>query len=385
MVSGNKRSRKQAPAVLQYADSERNADQYYFGGLLVPDPFISIGFEGEKIAFLSRLEIGRAGRESTFDTLLSLEEWNERAAGEFPGRKTGPVGVILLFCRERKIRRVRVGPDFPVGLGFALRESGLEIEVASGMLFPDRVSKTDEEAKAIAQGNRCSAAGIRAAERILKESIISGNALLHEGRRLTSERLQFEIEKTCLEMRAVSMNTIVAGGVQACDPHCKGSGLLRPHQFIIMDVFPRVMKTGYHGDLTRTFLKGHASDAQRDLIGAVRTAHETALERIKTGVRGHTVHGEVERVFAQRGYRTENRITGPVGYIHGTGHGLGLDIHEPPRISRGGPRLKTNMVVSVEPGLYYPEIGGCRIEDIVRVKPSGIEMLSKLHYRWLIR
>lgn len=384
MVSRNKRSRKQAPAVLQYADSERNADQYYFGEFLVPDPFISIGFEGEKIAFLSRLEIGRAGRESAFDTLLSLEEWSERAIREFSGRKSGPAGVILLFCCERKIRKLKVGPDFPVSLGFALRESGLEIEVASGMLFPDRVSKTDEEAKAIAQGNRCSAAGIRAAERILKESTISGHALFHEGRRLTSERLQFEIEKTCLGMRAVSMNTIVAGGVQACDPHCKGSGLLRPHQFIIMDVFPRVMKTGYHGDMTRTFLKGRASDAQRDLIGAVRTAHGTALGRIKTGVRGHTVHSEVERIFEQRGYRTENRITGPVGFIHGTGHGLGLEIHEPPRISKNGPRLKTNMVVSVEPGLYYPEIGGCRIEDIVRVKPNGAEMLSKLHYRWLI-
>ena len=219
MVSRNRPSRKQTSAVLQYADSERNADQYYFGGFLVPDPFISIGFESEKIAFLSRLEIGRAGRESGFDTLFSLEEWSERAAAEYSGEKAGPAGVILLFCRERKIRQVRVGPDFPVALGFALRESGLQIEVASGMLFPDRISKTDEEAKAIAQGNRCSAAGIRAAAHILKESEISGNVLLHEGRRLTSERLQFEIEKTCLEMRAVSVNTIVAGGVQACDPH----------------------------------------------------------------------------------------------------------------------------------------------------------------------
>jgi Xaa-Pro aminopeptidase len=385
MVSSNRPPGKQSPAVLQYADSERNADQFYFGGFLVPDPFISIGIEGEKIAFLSRLEIGRAGRESGFDTLMSLEEWSERAAAEFSGEKAGPAGVILLFCRERKIRRIRVGPDFPVALGFVLRESGLDIEVASGMLFPDRISKSDEEARAIAQGNRCSAAGIRAAERILKESVISGNFLVYDGRRLTSERLQFEIEKTCLEHRAVSVNTIVAGGAQACDPHCRGSGLLRPNQFIIMDVFPRVMKTGYHGDLTRTFLKGHASDAQRDLIGAVRVAHKAALGRIKTGVRGHTVHGEVERRFAERGYKTENRRNGPVGFIHGTGHGLGLDIHEPPRLSRGGPRLKTNMVVSVEPGLYYPQIGGCRIEDIVRVKPNGIEMLSRLHYRWLIR
>jgi Xaa-Pro aminopeptidase len=186
-------------------------------------------------------------------------------------------------------------------------------------------------------------------------------------------------------MGSASQGAIAAGGAQACDPHCRGSGLLRPNQLIILDVFPRVTKTGYFGDLTRTFLKGHASEPQQKLVAAVRSAQKIALNRIKAGIRGHTVHAEIMRHFEDLGYKTEDRETGPVGFIHGTGHGLGLEIHEPPRMSDGGPRLKKHQVVSVEPGLYYPEIGGCRIEDVVRIKPDGVEMLSKLHYRWLIR
>ena len=385
MTSRRIRSRKQTTATLQYADTERNADQYYFGGFQAPDPFISLGFEQEKIAFLSRLEIGRAMKESRFDTILSLEQWRDKARRVLKSPFPGPTDVIHLYCRERKIRRIKVGSDFPAGLAFRLQEVGLDLEVAPGMLFPQREIKSDEEAAAIAGGNRCSAAGIRAAERVLRESKISGNTLVYEGRRLTSERLRLEIEKTCLVMGSISQGTIVAGGVQACDPHCRGSGVLHPHELIILDVFPRVTKTGYHGDLTRTFLKGNASDAQRRLVVSVRRAQRFALDEIKAGIRGHTIHTEIVQQFERQGYRTEDLESGPVGFIHGTGHGLGLEIHEPPRLSDGGTRLKENQVVSVEPGLYYPDIGGCRIEDVVRIKPDGVEMLSKLHYRWLIR
>jgi Xaa-Pro aminopeptidase len=378
MDSRRNRLKRRTVTTLQYADTERNADQFYFGRFQAPDPFISVGFEGEKIAFLSRLEIGRAKKESIFDTVLALEEWRDRAGRTLKNRTAGPSDIILLYCRERKIRRIRVGSDFPVGLAFRLRDDGLDLEVAPGMLFPEREIKSDSEANAISEGNRCSAAGIRAAERVLRKSTISGNYLVYRGRKLTSERLRLEIEKTCLGMGAVSRGAIAAGGAQACDPHCRGSGLLRPNQLIIVDVFPRVTKTGYFGDITRTFLKGHASEPQRKLVAAVRGAQKIALNRIKAGIRGHTVHREVMRHFEGLGYRMEDREAGPVGFIHGTGHGLGLEIHEPPRMSDGGPRLKKHQVVSVEPGLYYPEIGGCRIEDVVRIKSDGVEMLSKL-------
>jgi len=378
-------SRAQQPVILQYADTDRNADQFYFGGFQAPDPFISLDVGGRKVAFLSRLEFGRGLKESDFDTVLPLEEWRERAARTFGVGTAGIAEVIRVFCREQGIRTLRIGPDFPAGLAFRLREGGLKLEIAPGMLFPRRQFKSDAETAAVAEGNRCSAAGIRAAVGLLQRATISGDYLLYQGRRLTSERLRMEIEKTCLELGGVAQGTIVAGGAQACDPHGRGKGLLRAHQLIILDVFPRVTRTGFFGDLTRTVLKGRASDAQKALVATVRGAQKVALNRIKAGVRGHTVHAEVKRHFERHGYRTENRKGAPVGFIHGTGHGLGLEIHEPPRMSEGAGRLKCNQIVSVEPGLYYPEIGGCRIEDVVRVRPDGVEMLSRLHYRWHLR
>ncbi|RKX30176.1 MAG: aminopeptidase P family protein [Verrucomicrobia bacterium] len=372
-------------AILQFADTERNADQFYFGGFQAPDPFISMGIGNEKIGFFSRLEIGRAMRESAFDTILSLEEWIGRARNGFGAASGHTAGVIRMFCRERKVSRLEVGAEFPAGLAFDLQTCGLKIDIVPGMLFPAREFKSDREAKLIAEGNRCSAAGIRAAERILRTSRIEGRHLLYEGRRLTSERLRLEIEQACLERGAVSLNTIAAGGAQACDPHCRGSGILRPHELIIIDVFPQVTETGYHGDMTRTFLKGRASEAQKKLVAAVRDGHRIGLETIKAGVSGNRIHRDIVALFESRGFRTEERAGGPVGFFHGTGHGLGLEVHEPPRIAAGRPRLRRNQVVTVEPGLYYPEIGGCRFEDVVRVKADGVEMLSKLHYRWQIR
>ncbi|MEZ5276170.1 MAG: Xaa-Pro peptidase family protein [Opitutaceae bacterium] len=379
------RSVRQETPILQYADTRKSADQFYSGGFQVPDPFISIHLEGEKIGFFSRLEIGRAGRESGFDTILSLEEWQERARNGKKGAVPGPSEVIRLFCRERGIQTVRVGSDFPVGLAFALTSGGLAVDVARGMLFPQREFKTDAEAAAIAEGNRCSAAGIRAAERVLQSSRIVGEFIVYQNRRLTSERLRLEVEKACLERGAVSEDTIVAGGVQACDPHCRGSGLLRANELIIVDVFPRVTATGFYGDMTRTFLKGRASEAQKKLVATVQEGQRIALEQIRSGVSGASIHRKVSAWFEAQGYRTTETSDGPVGFFHGTGHGLGLEVHEPPRISAVGPRLRRNQVVTVEPGLYYPGIGGCRIEDVVRVGTKGPEMLSKLHYRWQIR
>ena len=185
-----------------------------------------------------------------------------------------------------------------------------------------------------------------------------------DGRPLTSERVRHAIEIACLEKGAQARQTIVAGGEQACDPHCQGTGPLRPNELIVIDVFPRVARTGYFGDMTRTFLKGRASPQQRRLVNTVRQAQQKALETIKAGVTGGRIHAIVENHFKAAGYRTNRSNGRPEGFIHGTGHGLGLEIHEPPRLNRTGPRLKAGSVITVEPGLYYRGLGGCRIEDV---------------------
>ena len=180
--------------------------------------------------------------------------------------------------------------------------------------------------------------------------------------------------------------TIVAGGNQACDPHDRGSGPLRPNELIIIDIFPRVTKTGYFGDMTRTYLRGRASDAQRRLVATVGAAQKAALRTISAGVDTRVVHEEVVTTFTAAGCQTRHTKTGSVGFFHGTGHGLGLAVHEAPRISGSiAMPLKKGAVVTVEPGLYYPEIGGCRIEDVVQVTTRAPLFLSKHPYDWEFR
>jgi Xaa-Pro aminopeptidase len=371
------------PPPLLYADTEHSADALYFGRVGVPDPFIAFAARGKKYAVVNALEFGRVRRDSDFDLVLQLERYTQRARERWPKRQPGPAEVIALVAEEYRQTRFTIPADFPAAVYARLGELGVTLEIAQGALFPEREIKTAAEAAAIREGNRCSALGFAAAERILRAAKISGRKLVHRGQVLTSEVLKYAIEVACLEAGAVSTNTIVAGGDQACDPHERGSGPLRPHELIIIDIFPRVTATGYHGDMTRTFLRGRPGEAQRALVAAVRDAQKAALRSIRTGVNGREVHGAVVAVFNERGFETKHTADGAVGFFHGTGHGLGLAVHEPPRMSGTVDyRLRAGSVVTVEPGLYYPGLGGCRIEDVVQVTDRAPKMLSRYPYAW---
>ena len=371
------------PPPLLYADTERSPDALYFGRVGVPDPFVAFGLRGKKYAVVSALEFGRVKRTSDFDVVLPLETYLKRARELWPQRKPAAAEVIFLLAKDFQQTRFTVPEDFPAGIYEKLFELGLDLEVADGALFPAREIKTPAEAAAIRAGNRLSAVGFATAERILRASKIRGRALAHRGKVVTSELLKFAIEVAILEAGGVSSNTIVAGGDQACDPHERGSGPLRAHELIIIDVFPRVTATGYYGDMTRTFLRGRASDAQRALVAAVRAAQRGAIRMIRAGVNGRAVHQQCVDTFTARGFETKHSALGSVGFFHGTGHGLGLAVHEPPRMSPTiDYRLKRNSVVTVEPGLYYPGLGGCRIEDVVQVTAGKPNMLSTYHYNW---
>ncbi len=374
------------PPPLLYADTERSPDALYFGRVSVPDAFVAFALQGKKYAVVSALEFARVKKTSDFDVVLPLERFVQRARDLWPQRRPGGAEVIYLVAKDFKQTRFTVPEDFPAGIYEKLYELGLDLVVADGPLIPAREIKTPAEAAAIREGNRCSALGFAAAERILRASTIRGRKLIHRGEPLTSEKIKFAIETACLAAGAISANTIVAGGDQACDPHERGSGPLRPHELIVIDIFPRVSRTGFHGDMTRTFLRGRASDAQRALVNAVRAAQLAALKTVRAGVYGRSVHEKVVEVFTARGFKTTHSPNGSAGFFHGTGHGLGLAVHEPPRMSGNVDYpLKKNSVVTVEPGLYYRGLGGCRIEDVVQVTSAKPKMLSRYPYDWELR
>jgi len=373
------------PAILLYADSERSADMLYLGRIQVPDAFVAFVARGKKYAVLGALELGRARKESAFDKVLQLETYLQRARKRWPDRKPGPAEVVALVAAEFRVKNFYIPDDFPAGLATRISQLGVGLTIVTDAIFPEREVKTPREIAAIREGNRCSAAGLAAAERLLRASKIKGRQLLHDGKPLTSECLRRAIEVACLEAGSLSHGTIAAGGDQACDPHCVGHGPLRANELIVVDVFPRVQTTGYHGDMTRTFLRGRASDAQRALVEAVRAAQFGAMQSIRAGVNGRDIHHGVIAEFEQRGYATKHTAKGSVGFFHGTGHGLGLAVHELPRMSTVDHTLLKDSVVTVEPGLYYPGLGGCRIEDVVQVTARGVKQLSDFHYDWELR
>jgi Xaa-Pro aminopeptidase len=373
-----------ATPTLLFADTHTSADQRYFSRVDVHDPFIAFSTRRKRITAQNALEFGRILKAGVFDEVLQLEKWREKAGKRWPKRVPGIAEIIAELAQYYRVKQFRVPDDFPAALYVDLRKLGLDLQLSKGPLFPEREVKTSSEAAAIREGNRLSSVGFSVAERMLKRARPRSRMLMHDGHPLTSERVRHAIECAVLaEGGNCNGTTIVAGGSQACDPHHRGSGLLRPNELIIIDIFPRVTKSGYFGDMTRTYLRGRATEAQRRLVTTVQAGQRLALDAIRSGADGREIHGSVVALFTSEGFETRRTPKGSVGFFHGTGHGLGLAVHELPRL--GGAvsmPLKKGSVVTVEPGLYYPDVGGCRIEDVVQVTDRAPKMLSNHSYDW---
>ena len=168
------------------------------------------------------------------------------------------------------------------------------------------------------------------------------------------------------------------GGEQGCDPHEVGHGVLRARDPIIIDVFPRSQKTGYFGDITRTVVKGRASEAVKKLYDTVQRGQELGFAAMCHGARSAEIHQSIQQFFLSQGYKTGQHKGRMQGFFHGTGHGVGMEIHEAPRVGPNSrDRLLSGHVVTIEPGLYYPGLGGVRLEDMALVTNNGPRNLTK--------
>jgi Xaa-Pro aminopeptidase len=364
--------------LLMVADSERDANMLYATGLFVPDPFIYLQ-TGDRRPFIvmSDLEIDRARRQAPHCRVLSLSAYQRklRAAGV---KKTGFARVIREILREKKIRRALVPDNFPFGLARDLKKLGVKLKPGAG-IFPRREIKSADEVKKISAALMMAEVGMAEGMQALRLSKIDRRRqLIYRGSPLTSERLRAVIDCAILQVCGLAANTIVAGGRQACDPHERGSGRLRANELIIIDIFPRSQKTGYFGDITRTVVRGRAGEAARKLYDTVWQGQKIAFEKIRARVKAAEVHKFVQNYFVKQGYKTGRHDGRMEGFFHGTGHGLGLEIHEAPRVSASSAEmLRPGHVVTVEPGLYYPEIGGVRLEDVALVTAGGAKNLTR--------
>ncbi|MEI6175515.1 MAG: Xaa-Pro peptidase family protein [Verrucomicrobiota bacterium] len=379
---------KGANSVLFHAEAT-DPDMLYFSRFQAFDPYLAFTVGDRRLAVIIAGEFGRMVKESAFDEILLLNEVRDGAARRFKLPEGEPPELhqmVLHLAELHGIPTFRVGSRFPVGLARKLREAGMTLEIADDNgLFPERQIKTAAEVEALRKGNKASEAGFRIVTKTLTESKIRNGMLVHEGKVLTAERLRELINHAALDAGAMAQHTIAAPGDQAVDNHCVGHGPLRANELIVVDIFPRRMEDGYWGDMTRTYLKGRASDAQRRLVRTVRNAHKLAINMIKPGVTGGKVHDAVQAFFDKEGYETTRDCKQPTGFFHALGHGVGLEIHEEPIMRSKAPcKLRKGMVITVEPGLYYHGLGGCRIEDVVHVVPGGCELISRAPYKWEI-
>lgn len=368
---------KNKEARLIIADSEKDANMYYASKFVSPDPFVYLQSDDKKYLMLSDLEIDRGRRQADGCEVLSLSEWQK-----FCKRKKLKVETLAdvagAYLINHGVRNVSVPYDFPSLYTLQLKKAGLRVHVKNGVFFESRLIKTLDEQHSIESAQRSTENAMSLAENVLRKARVSnGGKLMYEGEVLTSERLRKMMHARLLEHNCLAAHTIVACGNDACDPHNEGSGALVANRCIIIDVFPRSLDTMYFADMTRTFVKGKATPKMKKIYNAVRAAQEEGMRLIQDGTDGKKVHGKVEKVFETFGFKTQMKNGRHVGFFHGTGHGVGLEIHELPRISKLGNPLHEGNVVTVEPGLYYPDEGEVRLEDIVVVEKNGMRNITR--------
>ncbi|MFB6105753.1 MAG: M24 family metallopeptidase [Halobacteriaceae archaeon] len=358
-------------------DAADDSTQLYLSGFDAADPFVTLYTPERTVLLVSGLEYSRARADSRADEVRRWAEFDLRDRAVEHGRERARNLALAAFCEAYGVDSLAVPARFPLWTADGLRGADVAVTPdAHDHVADARAVKADEEVAAIRETQRANQAAMAAAEDLLAGADVVDGVLHHEGEALTSERVREEIEVSLVREGCGLDETIVSCGADAAVPHERGSGPLRADETVIVDIFPRG-EAGYYGDMTRTFVKGTPGDAARAFYEATERAFEAALDALGPGVTGAAVHDAVCDVYEDAGHatlRSDDRTE--TGFIHSTGHGVGLDVHESPRLAADGERLRPGHVVTVEPGLYDPEVGGVRTEDLVVVTEDGYENLT---------
>jgi Xaa-Pro aminopeptidase len=337
----------------------------------------------ESTLLLRDIEMGRAKQYARVDH-VGCPPMFAPEGGLSGDRETANAQAAIECLRRAGVTHALGDRTLPLIFADFARKAGITIECDPDCWVNERRQKSDEEIDHLREAQRVTEGAIQmACELIARAGVRADGVLLHEGTPLTSERVRAAVDHWLLDQNFSNPKAIIAGGPIASDCHNYGTGELRTSEPVIVDIFPCDRRTRYNGDCTRTVVNGDIPDEVIRMHAAVRAAKLAAENTIRVGVTGEAVHLATIAALADHGYPFG--LPGddtPLSYCamtHGTGHGIGLDVHEPPLLDRKGPPLLAGEALTVEPGLYRRDLGAVRIEDMVIVTETGCLNLNKLH------
>ncbi|MFG0245583.1 MAG: M24 family metallopeptidase [Phycisphaerales bacterium JB052] len=339
--------------------------------------------DGVRLLILRDIEMERAKQHARADKVYCPADFapEEGLDGD---RETATAQALAECLLRGGIESVTADRSLPLIYAFMMQGAGIELECDIDLGVAERRSKDAEELGHLRSAQAITESVMREiCEMIFASTADASGTLMHNGEALTSERVISMIDIAFLKHGATTPHgSIVACGPVGSDCHHRGEGELKTGQPIIIDIFPHIRSTGYNGDCTRTIVHGEIPVEVAKMHAAVLEAKQAAESVCRAGATGEEVHLAAIGVIQAHGYSAglpaDDAPDSFCSMVHGTGHGIGLEVHEPPLLDMKGPELVVGDVLTIEPGLYCKAIGGLRIEDMVAVTADGCENYNSL-------
>ena len=370
--------------VLICADPLRSPEMRHEVPVVAPDRFLYLERNGERHVVITPYEVERVeGQDGLLPHPFEEFGWDEFVKQGIPMEEV-ELATYVRAVRELGVRSAIVPGSFPLELADRLRAEGVELTADREAFVRRRRVKTETELAGIRRAQRGAEAGMSAARELFRRAEEKDGSLMLDGAPLTSERVKIAVQQAFTDLNLLSDEFIVSHGRQTAIGHEMGSGEIKPNEAIVVDLWPRDRDSSCYADMTRTFVVGTADKELVEYHRLVREALQIALAAIRPGVAGRDVYVQVCDFFHESGYPTGlHKAEGEVledGFFHGLGHGVGLEVHEQPWLSRYPGELVAGDVITLEPGLYRNGYGGCRLEDLVLVTADGAELLTDYPY-----
>jgi Xaa-Pro aminopeptidase len=378
------------PALLLYGDTERSATLRHEVPVAIGDPLLFAALDGRSVVLTSRLERERVAAAMPHVEILDFFDHGiKELLEDGHSRRDAQLEVVSRVVSELGVAQATVPSGFPVGLADRLRSAGVELHVDDETIDARRRAKVGPELDGIRAAQRAAEAGMAAAAGILARAEAGTDGRLQlDGRDLLAEDVRAALRSACAEEGAPAPPDVIVASVWQGFGHEPGRGPLPAGLPIQVDLWPRHEATGCWADMTRTFVVGDPTPEHGDLISEqerlVRDALEAARTAARPGVTGRELWEATCDTFEAAGFRTQR--TGPgedraEGFQFSLGHGVGLEVHEPPALGLGGHEpLVPGDVIAIEPGLWDRRIGGVRFEDLLLITEDGCETLTEYRY-----